>query len=102
MAKIPCEDNVLHKVARDCVKHGYHLAAITRGTFGDLSKVYEEIEEVKDAEKQDNPVMVLLELSDAIGAIRGYLRQHHPELSLTDLIIMADATERAFLSGSRK
>lgn len=81
---------------------GYHLTSIAKGTYGEIDKIYEEVEELKDAKQQDNTLMVLLEMSDIIGAIRGYLTQHHPELSLTDLIVMADATERAFLTGVRK
>lgn len=80
---------------------GYHLAQIARGIYGDLSKVYEEVDELKDAEEQGNRLMVLQELSDTIGAIRGFLQQHHPEITLTDLIIMADATRRAFRTGAR-
>lgn len=81
---------------------GYHLTDIKRGTYGDLSKIYEETEELKDADAQDNPLMVLLELSDIIGAIRGFLELKHPEISLTDLITMSDATHRAFITGDRK
>lgn len=81
---------------------GYHLSPIPKGTYGDLDKVYEEMAEVKDAENQGNRLMVLVELSDVMGAIRGFLEQHHPEMSLTDLIVMADATRRAFITGARK
>ena len=81
---------------------GYHLSPIPKGTYGDLDKVYEEVAELKDAEAQGNRLMVLMELSDMMGAVRGFLEQHHPEMSLTDLIIMADATRRAFVTGARK
>lgn len=82
--------------------NGYHLSPIPKGTYGNLDKIYEEIDELKDAEKQDNCLMVLMELSDVIGAIRGFLEQNYPQISLTDLIVMADATRRAFLTGTRK
>jgi hypothetical protein len=81
---------------------GYHLTPIPQGSYGDLDKIYEEVEELKDADAQGNRLMTLMELSDIMGAIRGYLEIHHPEMSLTDLIIMADATQRAFASGDRK
>lgn len=81
---------------------GYHLIPIMKGEFGELSKIEEELQELKDANEQGNRLMELVELSDLIGAIRGYLNSHYPDFSLTDLIIMADATSRAFESGSRK
>lgn len=81
---------------------GYHETPIKKGHYGDLDKVYEEIDELKDAENQGNRLMVLMELSDVMGAIRGFLERHHPEMHLTDLIIMADATRRAFVTGARK
>jgi hypothetical protein len=55
---------------------GYHLTEIKRGEYGELSKVAEEVLEAIDAQDQANPVMVLIELSDAIGAIEGYLDKH--------------------------
>lgn len=80
---------------------GYHLREIPKGVLGQLSKIYEEIEEVKDANEQDNPIMVLLELSDVIGAIESYLGTYHPNLGIDDLIKMSEATQRAFRSGAR-
>ena len=80
---------------------GYHFAEIRRGKLGELSKVREELEEAMDGEAQGNPVMVLQELSDLIGAVDGYLKERHPSITVYDLITMAQATERAFLSGDR-
>tara|TARA_R110000851_G_scaffold300326_1_gene456440 strand:+ start:210 stop:458 length:249 start_codon:yes stop_codon:yes gene_type:complete len=79
----------------------YHLRSIEKGTIGELSKVYEEIEEVKDSDEQGVDLMVLVELSDVIGAIESYLEKHHKSISLTDLIVMSDVTKRAFRSGRR-
>ena len=79
----------------------YHLRSIEKGTIGELSKVYEEIEEVKDSDEQGVHLMVLVELSDVIGAIESYLEKHHKSISLTDLIVMSDVTKRAFRSGRR-
>lgn len=80
---------------------GYHLKPFDRGVFGEASKIEEEMFEFLDALKQKNPVMALVELSDQVGAIRGWLANHHPSVSLEDLITMNDATTRAFLNGHR-
>ena len=80
---------------------GYHKRKINKGKIGELSKVYEEIEEVKDAEEQGVEIMVLLELSDALGAIELYLEKHHPSLTLEDLKKMSKLTRNAFESGER-
>lgn len=80
---------------------GYHLRKIARGEYGELSKIVEECEEMQDAAEQGNKVMVLVELSDLVGAIQGYLEKHHSSISLQDLEVMADATRRAFEAGVR-
>lgn len=80
---------------------GYHLANITKGEFGEASKVIEEVDEFIDAINQGSSVMALVELSDLVGAIRGYLTKHHPSVKIEDLIIMSKITERAFLNGHR-
>lgn len=82
-------------------KPGYHLAKIAKGELGELSKVKEEIEEALDAQDQKAEVMVLVELSDAIGAIEAYLARHHPTISIEDLLRMAAITKRAFDHGRR-
>ena len=82
---------------------GYHLATIERGDYGQLSKIKEEVMEALDANLQNNPLMVLIELSDIIGAIEGFLDNHFEgKITLEDLITMAHATKRAFQSGTRK
>lgn len=45
--------------------------------------------------------MIILELSDTIGAIELYLEKNHPSLSLNDLKKMSDLTRRSFESGER-
>jgi len=86
----------------DLTNSGYHLKEIERGEFGEISKIEEEIEELKDAVEQGNKIMELCELSDIYGALRGYLEKHYPNLAMKDLKIMANATRRAFESGKRK
>lgn len=81
---------------------GYHLREIPTGTPGELSKLLEEVHEALDAEAQDNPIMVLAELADLYGAMQLYLQKHHPALTMSDLATMAEATNRAFLSGRRQ
>ena len=80
---------------------GYHINRIEKGVVGELSKIYEEVEEIKDAENQQCKLMVLIELSDLVGAIESYLEKHHQSLTLEDLISMKDITKRVFKEGYR-
>lgn len=80
---------------------GYHLSEIPRGEFGEPSKIIEEAMELADAHSQGARIMALVELSDLVGAVEGYLRRHHPGSSLDDLITMAAITGRAFKNGHR-
>ena len=80
---------------------GYHRRTITKAQYGSAYKVQEECEEFIDSIGQGNPVMAITELSDIIGAIKGYLEFNHPSILLDDLITMADTTKRAFASGER-
>lgn len=79
---------------------GYHINEIPRGKFGEFSKIKEEFLEVEDALQQGNKIMMLVELSDLIGAIEGYCENHN--MTLDDLIKMKEATKRAFGDGTRK
>lgn len=81
---------------------GYHLRKIKRGEFGEISKIEEEIDELKESLEQDNKIMAMCELSDIYGALRGYLEKHFPDLTMKDLETMSDATTRAFEDGTRK
>lgn len=80
---------------------GYHINNINKGVVGDLSKIYEEVEEVMDADKQQCKLMVLIELSDLVGAVESYLEKYHPSITLEDLISMKDITKRVFKEGYR-
>lgn len=82
-------------------KPGYHIHQITRGNYGYLSKIREELDEAFDAELQGCKLMCLIELSDMIGAVEGYLEKFHPGTSLQDLIDMKNVTRRAFKNGIR-
>ncbi len=82
---------------------GYHLEEIPRGEYGEISKILEEAAELKDAMEQGNKVMVIIELSDLMGAIDGYMEKYYgKQLTIDDLLTMADATKRAFKYGHRK
>ncbi len=80
---------------------GYHLRKIPCGEFGELSKIREEISEAEDMLEQGCRIGVLVELSDAVGAISGVLARHFPDTSMEDLLKMAELTKRAFDSGQR-
>lgn len=80
---------------------GYHIKDIPRGKFGEISKIEEELAELKDADEQGVQIMVLCELADMLGAMREYLHRKFPGMTLKDLEDMANVTRRAFLSGAR-
>lgn len=50
---------------------GFHKAVITRGVYGEVSKIYEEWLEAEDALAQGQYLMLLIELSDMVGAAAG-------------------------------
>lgn len=81
---------------------GYHKRQIKKGTFGEISKIREELEELEDAAEQGNRIMALCELSDILGAISGYLEKYHSGITMQDLATMATSTRRAFKDGTRK
>ena len=81
---------------------GYHITPIEKGVIGELSKIREEVEEAIDAELQGCDIMVLLELSDVIGAIDMYLQRKHPTITLESLMVMTAITQRAFKTGARE
>lgn len=80
---------------------GYHIVQIEKGEIGEISKIQEEVYELADAHEQQSKIMELVELSDLVGAIKLYLRRHHPGITMHDLDIMATITERAFVNGKR-
>lgn len=82
-------------------KPGYHLVEIPRAPFGTAGKIQEEVHELIDAEAQGIRIMMLAELSDLVGSIKGYLERHFPDFTLQDLDDMAKVTKRAFDTGSR-
>lgn len=51
---------------------GYHINEISRGVYGEFSKIEEEFMEVQDAWEQRCAIMSLVELSDLVGAMEAY------------------------------
>lgn len=77
----------------------YHLNEIKKGKLGKISKVQEEIEEYKDAKRQNCKIMQELELADIYGALEAVAHSHG--LKMKDLKKMSKITKRAFKSGVR-
>lgn len=82
-------------------KYGYHSVEIKKGVFGEISKVYEELAELEDAERMGIRLMAMCELSDIMGAIGEYAKRKYG-LTMDDLLAMAEATRVAFEQGHRK
>jgi len=78
---------------------GYHTVKIKKGKLGEISKLQEELDELKDAEAQGVKILIHCELADLYGALRKYARKY--ELSMKDLEAMATLTEIAFRDGYR-
>ena len=80
---------------------GYHKRTIEKGVYGHSSKILEEVFELIDAEEQNLRIMALVELSDIVGSIAGYIETHYPDIKMSDLFEMAEATQSAFKDGDR-
>lgn len=81
---------------------GYHKAIIQKGIIGEISKIQEELEELKDAMDQKAKIMALVELSDLYGAIEAFLERNFITLTMDDIKTMSNLTRSAFKEGSRK
>lgn len=80
-------------------KKGYHITKIKKGKLGEISKIEEELSELKDAEKQNCKIMIMVELSDLYGSIEEYCKKH--DITMKDLKTFSDITKRAFKNGRR-
>jgi hypothetical protein len=47
---------------------GYHLRPISKGVLGEASKIQEELDELLDAEAQQNKILAMVELT---GSAKG-------------------------------
>lgn len=81
------------------IEIGYHTTEIKKGKLGTLSKIQEELDELKDAENQNSKIMIMVELSDLYGAIEEYCKEQN--VTIEDLKIFSDITKRAFKNGRR-
>ena len=63
----------------------FHNRPIFKGEYGKLSKIEEELDEARDAAEQGIDLMVLVELSDIIGAVAGVAEQQYG-MSLDQLV----------------
>lgn len=80
---------------------GYHKRAIVvNGVYGEVSKIEEELDELKEAFEQDNKILALCELSDLYGAMEAVAEKLG--VNMEDIKKMSVATKRAFQSGDRK
>lgn len=79
---------------------GYHIAKIKKGKLGKFSKIREEYQELKDAHQQKNPILMLCELADLVGAIEAYSIKEYG-INLQDIINMKNLTSSAFKEGKR-
>lgn len=80
---------------------GYHKASIVKGVVGEISKIQEELDELRDAMDQEVKIMALVELSDMYGAMELFLEKHFPTTTMHDLRKLSDLTRKAFKDGSR-
>jgi hypothetical protein len=78
---------------------GYHTKSITRGVYGEVSKIREELEELEDAEAQGVTILALCEMSDLYGALEAAAQRYN--VSMLDLQKMSDLTKKAFQDGTR-
>lgn len=80
-------------------KPGYHISNICKGELGYSSKILEEVNELIDAENQNNKIMSMLELSDIYGALNECAKSYN--ITMEDLKIMSECTSRAFKNNKR-
>lgn len=80
---------------------GYHKRAIViQGTYGEVSKIEEELDELKEALEQNNKILALCEIADLYGAVEAVAERLG--VNMEDVKSMAAATKRAFQCGDRK
>lgn len=75
----------------------WHERKIKKGTYGEISKIEEELEEAKDALEQGNRLMFLIELSDILGAVEGISEKYG--LAISDLKAFSNKVKESKLHG---
>jgi hypothetical protein len=82
------------------VDRKYHKRDIRKGSYGEPSKIREELDELEDALEQNNRIMALMELSDIYGALEGVAISLG--VSMKEVATMAECTRRAIQSSLEK
>lgn len=77
----------------------YHLITIDKSSINSPFKILEEATEFIDAMAQGNKIMSAVELSDLYGAMK--IQAKSLGISMSDLEIMSNTTERVFRSNKR-
>lgn len=77
---------------------GYHLTPIPKGMLGEISKIDEELAELKDAITQGDKILSIIELSDLYGAIQ-FFAQSTFGLEMDDLKNFSDKTIKVKSNG---
>lgn len=65
----------------------FHKREIVKGTYGEVSKIREELEEAEDAIDQKQDLMLLIELADIVGACAGVSEKYG--INLDQLVAFA-------------
>lgn len=74
----------------------------TKGVLGTVSKIQEELDELKEAERLQDPVNQLVELRDIIGACALYLEQRYPKVDFINLCKSALSMNKSKAKGIGK
>lgn len=69
----------------------YHISDIGKGVYGEPSKIQEELDELNDAIRQNNPILIGCELSDIYGALEAVANNYH--LTMDDLKKFSEQTK---------
>ncbi len=77
------------------MKRNYHKKTINKGVLGEISKIEEELDELKDAHEQKVKLLIGCELADLYGAIESYAENQG--FQMKDIIEMSNLTKSAIL-----
>lgn len=66
-----------------------------KGKVGTIEKVIEEVEELCEAHVDEDPALVLTEVSDVVGALMCYVAENFPKTDFDALVRRAKAKNKA-------
>jgi len=78
----------------------FHKRKIKKGVFGELSKIQEELDEAFDAEEQGQDLVLIIELSDLVGACAGVAKKYG--ITLKQLVKFAELRSRVAKKNKNK